>query len=119
GGPAGLDALLKEHATEVAEMRAAASPAELAPHARLREALDAVAAQRDAFASGLFWYTDLAAAQDAARRDGKLVLSLRLLGRLDEEYSCANSRFFRTLLYPDPSVASYLKAHFVLHWQSV
>jgi hypothetical protein len=42
-----------------------------------------------------------------------------LLGRLDEELSCANSRFFRTTLYSDPNVADYLRAHYVLHWESV
>jgi hypothetical protein len=45
-------------------------------------------------------------------------LSLRLLGRLDEEYSCANSRYFRTLLYPNPRVQAAMKG-FVLHWQSL
>jgi hypothetical protein len=44
---------------------------------------------------------------------------LRLLGRLDEELSCANSRFFRTVLYADPRVADELRRNFVLHWQSV
>src|SRR5262249_20952033 len=45
--------------------------------------------------------------------------SLRLLGRLDEELSCANSRFFRLLLYPDSDVRRLLHDKFVLHWQSV
>ncbi|MDB5327463.1 MAG: hypothetical protein JWM57_3032, partial [Phycisphaerales bacterium] len=47
------------------------------------------------------------------------VLSLRLLGRLDEELSCANSRFFRTTLYANARVADVLRTQFVLHWQSV
>jgi hypothetical protein len=38
---------------------------------------------------------------------------------LNEEYSCANSRFFRTTLYPNTEVSRYLRDHFVLHWQSV
>ena len=32
----------------------------------------------------------------------KAVLSLQMLGNLDEDFSCANSRFFRTLLYSSP-----------------
>jgi hypothetical protein len=43
---------------------------------------------------------------------------LRLLGDLRDELSCANSRFFRALLYPDPAVAALLRGEFVLHWQS-
>ena len=66
----------------------------------------------------MHWHTDLRSAiQDAQTR--KLpILSLRLLGRLDEEYSCANSRYFRTLLYPSPRVREAMSA-FVLHWQSL
>jgi len=41
-----------------------------------------------------------------------------LLGRLDEEFSCANSRFFRTLLYPEARVRNAMNAY-VLHWQSL
>src|SRR6266571_6534884 len=58
-------------------------------------------------------------AKAAAQASGKPILSLRLLGQLDEEYSCANSRFFRTTLYANTEVSSYLRDHFILHWQSV
>src|SRR5262249_26355851 len=54
-----------------------------------------------------------------ARRTRRPILSLRLLGRLDEELSCANSRFFRKLLYPDPQINETLRRDFVLHWQSL
>ena len=74
--------------------------------------------QKDAWASGLYWYTDLESAKRAAQSSGKPILSLRLLGTLDTEFSCANSRFFRTVLYPDPAVGKYLRENFVLHWQS-
>ncbi len=40
------------------------------------------------------------------------------MGRLDEDLSCANSRFFRTTLYPDAAVADLLRDKFVLHWSS-
>jgi hypothetical protein len=46
------------------------------------------------------------------------VLSLRMLGRLDQELSCANSRFFRTTLYANTRVSKYLREHYVLHWSS-
>lgn len=101
-GPAGLEALLALQGS---------GP-------RWEAAVDAVAAQRDASASGLYWYTDLGAAVAAAQASGRPILSLRLLGRLDEELSCANSRFFRTVLYPDAEVARTLRQRFVLHWQS-
>ena len=52
----------------------------------------------------LHWFTDLRLASAEAQRTRRPILSLRLLGRLDEELSCANSRFFRKLLYPDPAI---------------
>jgi len=67
----------------------------------------------------LTWFTDLDAAIAHARRANRPIVSLRLLGRLDEELSCANSRFFRKLLYPDPRIHRVLRDRFVLHWQSV
>lgn len=86
---------------------------------RLRHAIEQVAAQRDAHASGLFWHTDLASAKRAAAASQRPILSLRLLGRLDEELSCANSRLFRTTLYVDPGISQRLREDFVLHWESV
>lgn len=86
---------------------------------RLAAAVDAAAAQKDAVYSRLYWHTDLAEALAEARATHRPVLSLRLLGRLDEELSCANSRFFRTTLYANGKVADLLRNHFVLHWESV
>lgn len=83
------------------------------------EMLDRVCAQKDCRFSRLYWYTDLQAAQAEAHRRGHPILSLRLLGGLDEEVSCANSRFFRTILYPDPAISDLLRENFVLHWESV
>ena len=74
--------------------------------------------QRNCATSHLYWYTDLNEAKAAARELNKPILSLRLLGRLTDEYSCANSRFFRSTLYSNELVSRYLKSHFVLHWQS-
>lgn len=108
-GPAGVQAFLD---------LAAAAPEQAAGPA-YAAALDAVCAQHDCAASHLYWYTDLAAARAAARQSGKPILSLRLLGRLDEELSCANSRFFRSVLYPDPEISRLLRERFVLHWESV
>lgn len=67
----------------------------------------------------MYWYTDWAKAQAAAKAQKKPILSLRLLGNLDEELSCANSRFFRVALYPNAQVSQYLRDRFILHWQSV
>jgi hypothetical protein len=89
-----------------------------AADARFRATLDQVCAQRDCAASRLFWHTDLERAKAEARRTGRPILSLRLLGRLDEEMSCANSRFFRTVLYANEEVSRLLRASFVLHWSS-
>lgn len=81
--------------------------------------IDAQANQKDAAWSRLFWHTDLESALVDAKRLNRPVLSLRMLGRLDEEHSCANSRFFRAALYANAEVSAYLRDHFVLHWQSV
>ncbi|HEY2961548.1 MAG TPA: hypothetical protein VGJ37_03995 [Pyrinomonadaceae bacterium] len=118
-GPAGLQTLMARHAEDI--NRHIADPA-LKPDVewqRITKALDAVSGQKNSYLSGLYWYTDLKDAQKAARETGKPILSLRLLGRLTDELSCANSRFFRTVLYSNAEVASVLRDRFVLHWQSV
>lgn len=84
----------------------------------LAERIDLVAGQRYATVSRLYWHTDLAAAKAAAAREHKPILSLRMLGRLDEELSCANSRLFRATLYANQRVATLLRERFVLHWSS-
>jgi hypothetical protein len=106
-GPAGLEVLLARHDR--------AAPAE-------REALaadiDAVAGQRHATASRLYWYTELDRAEEAARHLHRPILALRMLGDLREDLSCANSRLFRATLYADAEVSAFLRAHFVLYWSS-
>lgn len=88
------------------------------PNPETRAALDALCQQRDCHASRLYWYTDLEQAKTAAQKSGKPILSLRMLGRLDEELSCANSRFFRIALYPNAAIAQTLRDRFILHWSS-
>jgi hypothetical protein len=100
-GPAGLDLHLQHHG-------AAASPD-----------LDRVCAQHAAHTTLLYWFTELDAARAEARRTGRPILSLHLLGRLDQARSCANSRFFRALLYPAPAINALLRERFILHWHSV
>jgi hypothetical protein len=118
-GQPGLDALLAADPGFINDLRTGAVPLDDPRALTARAAIDAVAKQRDAFASGLYWYTDLNAAEAEAARSGRRVLSLRLLGNLDEEYSCANSRFFRTVLYANAEVSRHLREHYVLHWKSV
>jgi hypothetical protein len=107
-GRAGLDELLAAYDR---------AP-EGAAKASLAATIDLVAAQRYATVSRLYWHTDLTGAIAEARDTGRPILSLRMLGRLDEDLSCANSRFFRTILYPDPAIAKVLREKFVLHWSS-
>jgi hypothetical protein len=124
-GPAGLEALFQVHAREIQDLQYALYPIQLerpeadGSCARLCKAIDAVARQRDGVTSRLYWFTDLEKARAAARSAGKPILSLRLLGQLDEEFSCANSRFFRTALYANAELSRYLREHFVMHWESV
>ncbi len=116
-GPEGLDAMFRVYADRLNEQQK--KPVDNADWERLREAFDTVGQQRDCYASHLYWYTNFDEAKVAARASGKPILSLRLLGKLNEEYSCANSRFFRTTLYSNAQVSQYLREHFILHWQSV
>jgi hypothetical protein len=125
-GPAGLQALVGAHAKQIQthsghsrSLLFETPPSDNAAWELLRAALDAVGQQRDCYVSQLYWYTDFEQAKAAAKAAGKPILSLRLLGRLDEEFSCANSRFFRTTLYANRDVAHFLRANFVLHWKSV
>ena len=112
-GPAGLDALLL--AAQPVLDRGPSDPR----WKDVTAAIDAVAGQRDAWVSRLYWYTDWDAAVASARAQGKPILSLRPLGRLDQDLSCANSRFFRTALYANTAVSHVLRENYVLHWQSV
>ncbi|MGJ5674934.1 MAG: hypothetical protein ACR9NN_15190 [Nostochopsis sp.] len=106
-GPKGLEIFLKSHANKLNS-----SP-------QIRQALDKLCQQRDCYASKLYWYTDLEQAKAAAKASGKPILSLRLLGNLDTDLSCANSRFFRVALYPNAEISKKLREDFILHWQSV
>ncbi len=121
GGQQGLDALLAVHADQVTALQKARSLRQpLTPEQqRLSAAIDAVSQQYDGASSQLYWYTDLERAKETARVAGKPILSLRLLGNLTDEFSCANSRFFRTILYANEEVSKLLREQFVLHWESV
>lgn len=116
-GPDGLNGLLTTYAAEIAEFRD--SGRETEKWRKISAAIDAVAMQKDAYASGLYWYTDLDAAKKAAGQQNKPILTLRLLGNLNEEFSCANSRLFRSLLYSNTEISKYLREKYILHWRSV
>jgi hypothetical protein len=119
-GPQGLRVLFETFAAQIKRNGPDSTANAADPEwARISAALDAVAQQRDAYASGLYWYTNMDEARAASKATGKPVLSLRLLGNLTDEFSCANSRFFRTILYSNPEISGYLREHFILHWKSV
>jgi hypothetical protein len=118
-GPDGLTLLSEKYAAEIERQITDPSAVASPEWKRLSAALDAVSQQKDSYLSGLYWYTDFAQAKAAARTAGKPILSLRLLGKLNEEFSCANSRFFRTVLYSNAEVSKMLNERFILHWQSV
>ncbi|MEK6408953.1 MAG: hypothetical protein AABN34_18675 [Acidobacteriota bacterium] len=122
-GPEGLRAFLEANRPEIEA--AIYTPGDSRDRLRSAQnnhvlaALDSLCQQKDCYASRLYWYTDLDQAKSAARAQGKPILSLRLLGRLDEDLSCANSRLFRITLYANERVSKLLRERFVLHWQSV
>ena len=116
-GYAGLDAILAKYAAEIENFSKTANADE--NWKRIANAIDTVAMQKDAYTSQLYWYTDIEEARRAARAENKPILTLRLLGNLNEEFSCANSRLFRTVLYSDPKISKYLRENYILHWRSV
>ncbi|OKH55177.1 hypothetical protein NIES2101_04210 [Calothrix sp. HK-06] len=107
-GSQGLEMFLNTYAKELNN-----------PSPQMRAKLDAICQQKDCHASKLYWYTDIEQAKVAAKTSRKPILSLRLLGRLDEDLSCANSRFFRVALYPNAEISKYLRQNYILHWQTV
>lgn len=114
---AGLNALFEQYGVEINEFKK--TGVKSAEWSRISAAIDEVAMQKDAYASQLFWLTDLEEAKRLSKETGKPILSLRLLGNLNEEFSCANSRFFRAVLYPNKNVSDILRGQYILHWQSV
>lgn len=118
-GPTGLRTLIDLHSQQISEYVANPNLAATPEWLRLSAALDAVSQQRNSYMSGLYWYTNLAEAKRAAAAAGKPILSLRLLGRLTDELSCANSRFFRTVLYSNAEISAALRERFILHWETV
>lgn len=118
-GPAGLEVLMVQYADEIRRQIANPTAAPDQEWQRIALALDAVAQQKNSYVAGLYWHTDLDEAKRVSTASGKPILSLRLLGKLTDELSCANSRFFRAVLYPNAEVSTALRERFVLHWESV
>ena len=109
-GPAALNELLA-HYDHLLARNAAMDPG-------WEPAIDEVAGQHYATISRLYWYTDLAAAEQEAHRLHRPILALRMLGDLRDDLSCANSRLFRATLYANRELSAFLRANFVLYWSS-
>ncbi len=119
-GPAGLEKFIELHQAEIDAAHNSPSTSKNDPNwLRIKAALDQISGQRDCHASKLYWYTDFDAAKAAAKQSGKPILSLRMLGNLTDEFSCANSRFFRSTLYSNDEISQLLRDKFILHWKSV
>jgi hypothetical protein len=118
-GPAGLQALVQTYQEEIRRHVENLALKNTVEWQRLSGAMDAVSQQKDSYLAQLYWYRDINAARTAARASHKPILSLRLLGKLSEEFSCANSRFFRAVLYSNTQVSKALNDRFILHWQTV
>ena len=116
-GKDGLDTLFQTYQAEIAKFAQTGEANN--DWKRISFALDSVAMQKDVYASNLYWFTDLEEAKKTAKAQNKPILSLRLLGNLNEEFSCANSRFFRALLYSNAEISKTLRENYVLHWKSV
>ena len=116
-GPEGLNGLFTTYDADIKKYRETGQESE--NWKKIAAALDTVAMQKDSYAAQLYWYTDLEEAKRAAHASDKPILTLRLLGNLNEEFSCANSRLFRSILYPNSEISKYLRENYILHWKSV
>ncbi len=116
-GQKGSDALFDAYADQIYQFAEGKTPENWE---KIEKALDGVTMQKDSYASWkIFWHTDLEEAKEVSRKTGRPILSLRLLGNLNEKLSCANSRLFRALLYPDSYNQTLLHDKYILHWQTV
>ncbi len=114
---AGLDILLDKFQAQIKQFETNGVKDE--NWLKIANAIDNVAMQKDVYASKLFWFNNLDEAKVEAAKQHKPILSLRMLGNLNEEFSCANSRFFRAMLYSNSEIAKYLRENYILHWKSV
>ncbi len=112
-GPTGLAATIK--AWKTASLRGT----DQLQLNRIDRQLDLIAGQKQARACNLYWYKSFAVARAKSIELKRPIISLRLLGHLDEDFSCANSRFFRRILYTNPQLADLLRQQFILHWEPV
>jgi hypothetical protein len=80
--------------------------------------IDAIAHQKYSTVSRLYWHVDFASATAAARQQRRPILHLRMLGSLEQDLSCANSRLFRATLYANQDLSQFLREQFVLYWSS-
>ena len=113
-GAEGLEAMFEAYHSEIKNYLEGKDPENWL---RIAEALDSTAMQKNSYAARLYWHTDLEKAKAVADKQNKPILSLRLLGNLNEDLSCANSRFFRAILYPNAEISKTLRERYVLHWQ--
>ena len=116
-GPTGLDALFVKYGAEIERYSKTGERTETWQN--IANAIDTVSMQKDDYASHPYWYTDLEEAKRVATLQKKPILSLRLLGNLNEEFSCANSRLFRAILYSNEEISTHLRDNYILHWKSV
>ena len=86
-GPSGLQVLMTRYAGEIKRHIADPSLAQDEQWQRITAELDTVAQQKNSYISGLYWHTDIENAKKASAANGKPILSLRLLGKLTDEFS--------------------------------
>jgi len=65
------------------------------------------------------WHASFDDAKLAAERSGKPIFRFQMLGSLDRQYCCSNSRIARDVLFSSAEIAEYIDASFEPVWESV
>lgn len=79
-----LNSQAKEVLWEHGSLSPEAVQREVSHRERLEAAYAKISGQYDGLYSGIYWHSDLGSAQNAARESSKPILSLRVLGSLDD-----------------------------------
>jgi len=69
--------------------------------------------------AGIAWEATIEGAKARAVKEGRPILHLQTFGKLDDPYSCTNTRTLRTVLLADPEFKKLLQNEVVPSWEMI